>query len=668
MRFHANHNRGWTAIVTIVSLLSLASPAPAAAGPDGASTADSPAVQPQSTDVGSITSSSEFDEGRIGDDWRWRPHRDGWLLPLDFLGWGRNVSFRPADPTALIDLPIGGDGRPRIPTAVEFDLVAADFVDEVDVTVLLGSREIHSSTHDGGSRSRIRIPVAVASGDQLTIATEAHLPPGCGVGERAWYAQLIEPTLAFAEDRSPAAHLSDPVTVIRIGVENGRSTHADEAALKAASVLAEHLVGHQRVEVTELSDLDAPGSPFMIKVAVLEREQTGIRLNGRTIEILGRTDELVLQAHGLAEALGTLTSGELVRVESAAASQPFTAETRRPVTEIPGARLADYGARHLEVGLPLAPSEFGYPVAEFDIRLGGVVSPASPADLGGSQLSLWLDNELVEVVPVDEHGRFDLEHTLQGDLVGRQGDLRLEFDAALDECGQVDLYHLQIDPGSWVLGSAGQPLPPSLGRFPQVATEGWEVQPGRQPWELGAAADLLVLFQEESGRTVDITVGETPGGTPLLVVNPDVETQEQLGAPMNARLGRLDTGEARLQSDARLAIPFGLQGFESPDGRDVLMLESNELARGGIPDAVAEHGLRPFAAAAVTLSDKGVIAVSGVQQSRGVEPSLLPTRAESSHEQPRSAGSNFFAGLVIAALGGGIWLLYSKLRHPLPRH
>ena len=216
--------------------------------------------------------------------------------------------------------------------------------------------------------------------------------------------------------------------------------------------------------------------------------------------------------------------------------------------------------RQLEVVVPLSQAAFGGPVSSYTARLGGVVSPAQPADLGGSQLSLWLGDELLEVVPVSDQGRFDIERSIERQNVDRDRALRLRFDTSLEGCGQAELYHLQLDDGSWVKPTFGRGLSPGLHRFPQVAATGLRVIPGRETGELAVTAELVTIMQEASPTPLPLSVIEAADAlsheTPLLGTDPDVELQEALEALTNPRLGRMDTGAVTIQADERLDLPM----------------------------------------------------------------------------------------------------------------
>lgn len=606
---------------------------------------------------------------QVADDWTWKPSTSGWALPVSYLGWGDTISFRHDEPVAVIELPDAGGHQLH---QVEFSIDVPEFVDEVRLDVSGDGQSIHSEQYQPGTTDVVLELAAPI--EELTFEATP-LVTGCPLTDQPYFAHLRDPILFYStEADTDDRHFAPPdvVTHATFVVESGRSRYADGAVLDAAASLSLGFAGHQRVAVSSATaTTDDPG-PFGLIVEVGEREQAEITAVGAgELRITGRSDALVTQARGLNDALSALAAVRSFTVEQIDPAPRVADDQPVKVTDLPGARLFESGGRQLEVVVPLSQAAFGGPVSSYTARLGGVVSPAQPADLGGSQLSLWLGDELLEVVPVSDQGRFDIERSIERQNVDRDRALRLRFDASLEGCGQAELYHLQLDDGSWVKPTFGQGLAPGLHRFPQVAATGLRVIPGRETWELAVTAELVTIMQEASPTPLPLSVIE-PGDalsneTPLLVTDPDVELQEALGAPTNPRLGRMDTGAVTIQADGRLDLPMTLQGFVGTDGADIALVESTPHdGAGGLPDAVASHGIGLLTGTSVSVGEQHDVLVAGVQQSRVTEEAvqLLPSTKEAGTPSASSSARSAFVTGLLLALAGGVVVLAT---HPLRR-
>ncbi len=612
----------------------------------------------------------DADRTQIADDWTWRPTPSGWALPISYLGWGSAISFRQDEPIAVIELP---DGRGHRLRQVEFTVEVPDFVDDVLLDVRVDGRSIHSERYRPGTTDVV-LELTGPSSD-LTIEATPTLS-GCPVTDQPSIARLRDPVLFYDTDVDATADNDsfvppDVITQTTFIVEPGRSRYADGAVLDAAAALSLSFPGRQRVAVTSADLAGNDPGPFGLMVDVGEREQAAISaLGAGTVRITGRADALVTQARGLAQALTAIGTAPTFTVDHVDPTTTSDRERSVAVGDLPGARLFESGGRQLEVVVPLSQAAFGGPVSSYTARLGGVVSPAEPADLGGSQLSLWLDDELLEIVPVSEQGRFDIERTLGGEQVGRDGSLRLRFDASLEGCGQAELYHLQLDDGSWIKPDPGQGLPPGLDRFPQVAAPGLRVLPGREVWELSLTAEMVTIMQEASTTRLALSVidaGEVFEQTSaLLVTDPDVELQEALGTPTNPRLGRLESGGVTIRSDERLELPMTVQGFVGTDGIDVALIEGRPHGgRGGLPDPIASRGIGLLTGSNVSFGEQHDVLVARVQQTRDSEETTRLLPSTSASENPSASGSArsaFVTGLLLALAGGVLVLATRPLR------
>ncbi|MFT7597144.1 MAG: hypothetical protein ACI8TP_000062 [Acidimicrobiales bacterium] len=559
---------------------------------------------------------------KVDDHWRTEKTSNGWALPIDFLGWGSTLVASNDDLEFDLGVPHALGNRLD---SIEFTATLTPFVDEGHVIVNLNGEEVSETLIFGNAPVYLRVALAGAdAGSTVSIRVHPH-HNACPVGDVAEIARLTTPVMFFTPApvsiRSAAGNLLTPEVVagVEFVVDEAHSGAVDQAVLSATSAFAHGFAGEQRFAVTEREPkLDAP---FVTTIRIAERDEAAIDgdvVNARFV-VTGRGEDLVNQAAGLVDAFWTLDDIDHITVESMV---PVEREPlrRRGIEEVTG-RLRASGASHLELPILLEQADFGGPVSSYRVRLGGVVSPTRSADASGIQLGLWVDDEVLEVLELDDNGRFDLEATIAGDRVGRTTVVRLVLDLDVSGCPSSDSLGIQLDRGSWIEPEAGQILQPGFVRTPQVFADSFAVDVGSTVSHLSAASDAVGLLQDTTTWLLQPVVVErdaTISSGPVLVAGPDIELLDLLGAPLNNQSGRIDTGRATIatSTDVDRASTSALQVFVSSDGNDVLTVDAATHATFGLPDGLGVHRFRQINGSIVQLDDEGLVEVAGISITR----------------------------------------------------
>lgn len=221
-------------------------------------------------------------------------------------------------------------------------------------------------------------------------------------------------------------------------------------------------------------------------------------VDGAYLEIAGPDGLLERMAAAVSApelAFVTKASVQVEELESMEASPDLLAV--RSLRDVGVRRLETSGSRVLQLPVSLPQAAFGEPVREIRVRIGGVVV-ASGASGRDPILTLWLNGDLQDAIDYDGSGRFDLEFVIDASQVERDNQLLIRSELPLDCGDELPNHELTLDAASWVDAEAGQSLPASLDRFPQVAVGHLSVATGATENELEVAMTTVGVLQGAS--------------------------------------------------------------------------------------------------------------------------------------------------------------------------
>lgn len=310
------------------------------------------------------------------------------------------------------------------------------------------------------------------------------------------------------------------------------------------------------------------------------------------------------------------------------------------------------GSRILELPINLPQAAFGEPVSEIRVRIGGIAI-ASGTNGRDPILTLWLNGDLQDAIEYDGSGRFDLEFVIPSSQIERDNQLIVRSELPLECGGELPNHELTLDAASWVDAEAGQSLPVSLDRFPQVAVGHLSVVTGNTENELEVAMTMVGVLQGSSplpihpqAAPIDRVLG---GFSPGLVVT---DGRGEVAEVMARDLTTVQSDQlAFVSSDSPTDLAFLSTSLTDTD-QDILVVFSptEDLSRTFV-DVAVRRGWSAFSGNAIGVRGDGDVVRSETSVATEAEASLA-TLSEAPQEQlsvVRQLGLGALAALLLVA-------------------
>ena len=622
-------------------------------------------AQPAPDDGAEAETEVALPRAEIELDWATTPTPSGqWILPLDALGYGQTIVTTTAD--ALVELDIPEAGGPT-PSRFETTLRAADTATRVTITDNAGTAT--EFIVDAGTEADVSLELDATTTGLAITAEALHRRDNCDVQPRPELVRLVDSVILYDGTTTPAETVGEffgaALGAVHFGIDPELSDSTTEAVLNATTRLAARYPGELAVTVATTAEagdagLDRfdPQPPFARVIELREQHDAFLAVEDGRLVIGGTGEELQAQITGLSDAMLSAVTADRVIVEP----QPEAKREKRfgtniPLADITAGRLRTQGAYHLELNIDLDQTYFGGPVAEYALRLGGIASPPPGPNADELQLSLWVQDELEDVVPVESDGRFDIQFTIPGERIGRNTLVRLVLDG-VRECGHWSQWSLQLDSGSWVEATSGQRLPSGFGRFPQNIDDHLAVYPGRTTRELAVAAGFVGQLQDQHDQLITIEMVDRQTAidarTVTMAVGPDADFLEAVQAPLNPDGGSANGAGATFELDSPVGDVAALQAFVTPDGEDMIVVD--------LPPDVAQDGLPAALRGARWTAVDGNVALLRDGALRGITgPEAAPPETllldDIPVERPATGRELFVSGFTAVAIGAGLAFL-----------
>ncbi len=592
--------------------------------------------------------------------------------PLEFtldtaqLGLGRSLRLaRPAGRTSfVVPTPPG-----LVLTQIDTTIVVPSNVHQTFVSITVNDELVYEEVLDGGTQKDITAQITPATGDALVeIVGEEYAGGTCTSSIiEPTAAELVSPLFTFrAQPSLPetvADFLPQVVEAFEIFVEPDRPAHIDEAVLLLATNLTTQFPTTPEFRVTEIGDdlfSQIDSDPFTRSI-VLRSASTG------RVEVKNNGTLAYLKLSGpeglLSDLASSINSPEIRLISS---DDVDTLGERKVVTEELDRRrtLRDAGVRNLEASdalrlqlvLPLPQARFGQPVNRIRVRLGGVLLAATAADVEPI-VTIWVNDDLLTTVELDNAGRFDTELEIVGTDLARENIVVVRSELPI-ECGfGLPTHELQLDASSWVEVDYGQSLPVSLDRFPQSLLKGFTIRPGQSAADLQVTSNLLAVMQSASPIILepqiaswdDVVSSELPG----ILVGGSTDQLRELGVPISATGGSVDVNGVEFVTDEGYDEIAVLQAVVGPRGQDLLHLQlalddgkaaSSEELSGLLND----RGWGRFTGRAFAINDGNNVTVPADTSTSDL---ALPTLTT---EPPAPTRQLFGFGILIAMIFAGL--------------
>ena len=350
-----------------------------------------------------------------------------------------------------------------------------------------------------------------------------------------------------------------------------------------------------------------------------------------------------------ARELAFVTKASVLVEELPEIVDPTDLLAQRSLRDVGVRRLSTSGSRVLQLPINLPQAAFGEPVDEIRVRLGGV-AVASGTTGRDPILTLWLNDDLQDVIEYDASGRFDLEFVIGADQIGRDNQLVVRSELPL-ECGdELPNHELTLDAASWVDADPGQSLPMSLDRFPQVAVGHLSVATGPTEEELALAMTMVGVLQASSPLDIHpqaapverILAGFSSG---LVVTN----GQGEVAAAMARDLTTVRADQLALVSgDRPEALAFLSPSITAPN-QDILVLFSpTEELSDAFSEVAVQRTWSGFDGWAIGVRGSGDVVTSGLTAAEQEVAALMSL--EQPPEPKPSVARQFGLGALAAVL------------------
>lgn len=549
-------------------------------------------------------------------------------------------------------------------------------VHEVQLDMSIDGTSVFSATVVGGSTEELSflLDTPLVKDAVLSIAVEERYGATCtSTAVEPSAMRLVENEFFFERLNTRPQTIADffpPVLDhVIVVMDPNAATSVRSAAFELATALARRYprmpsvdVVHHTVAAGPFAQRVSDGIPvsddlFTRTIVLTEASTASMNIrqgrDGTHLEIAG-PDGL------LEEMAASVSSRELAFVTKPSVEVEELATTPLPEDLLGTRSLRDVGVRTLEASgsrilqLPinLPQSAFGEPVNEIRIRIGGIAI-ASGTNGRDPILTLWLNGDLQDAIEYDDSGRFDLEFVIPATQIERDNQLIVRSELPLECGGELPNHELTLDAASWVDAEAGQSLPASLDRFPQVAIGHLAVVTGNTENELEVAMTMVGVLQ---------------GSSPL-PIHPQAAPIERVLGGFSSGLvvtdGRGDVAEAMardlttvqsdqlafVSSDSPADLAFLSTSITDTD-QDLLVVFSptEDLSRTFV-EVVTAQGWSAFTGNAIGVRGDGDVVRSATSTAAEAEAALatLSDPPQASVSVPRQLGLGALAALLLVA-------------------
>lgn len=588
------------------------------------------------------------------------------------LGIGDTITIlRPAG-VRTIDVAVADD---LVFTSFNTTLVVPSAVHEVQVEMSIGTGVVFSAIVPGGSTEQLSFTLdePIADDTTLTISVEERFAATCtSTVVESSALRMIDNEFVFervAKRPETIADFFPPVMEhLIVVVDPDADSSVRSAAFELGTALARRYPSMPEIDVihrplpgtrgADAEGVDRPtpvrDDPFSRTIVLDEGDEASMSVRqgvaGAHLEIVGPPgllEEMAAAVSARELAFVTKPSVKVEELMSDVAETDLLAQ--RSLRDVGVRRLSTSGSRVLQLPINLPQAAFGEPIDEIRVRLGGV-TVASGTSGRDPILTLWLNDDLQDVIEYDSSGRFDLEFVISADQIGRDNQLLIRSELPL-ECGdELPNHELTLDAASWVDADPGQSLPMSLDRFPQVAIGHLSVAAGETEQELALAMTMVGVLQGSSPLDIHpqaapverILAGFSSG---LVVTNGQGEVAEAMARDLTTvRADQL----ALVSGDRPDDLAFLSTSITDTD-QDILVLFSpTERLSDAFSEVAIERTWSELDGWAVGVRGSGDVVTSGITAAEQEAAALMSLEAPP--EQEPSVARQFGLGALAALL------------------
>lgn len=572
-----------------------------------------------------------------------------WDLPFESLGYAPTLAPELYSGTIELDVPsVDGLDVARLRGVIAATPVGSGAL----VTVYADESPVGEAEIGPGAAEPIDLDLPPGT-STVTVASSPLAQPlvECPIHTAA--IELRQPSVVYrgtpSWPRDPDTFLPVALHGLTIAIDE-RSPEVDQAVLDIVASLGRRYPDRFTVDIVPVGPGDLPpasADPF--------RRTVWVRLSDGADMAIANGDEFAVLRLGPDDLRGPLVTQPAPIGIGESGQMALTPHLVR--------RDVDEGAGHVELPIVATQANLGGPHRELTIRAGGRVTHLAGGLPDATSVALWAGDRLLTTAPVDEVGRFDLEHAVDDELLSRDTVFLVTADAPrLDEdhCDGGPPLRLELDEGSWLGGEPGQPLDIGFARHPQALLPDHQLFVGDSLDDLEAAAGLIALLQNVSGNPLTPTVG-APTGTvtgPSIIVGGPSPDLDHLGPTTPTASDFSAAPGADLD-----AVLFATEH----NGQDVLVLRSTVRgAQARLVGLIRGSGFGELSGDAVGLIDDSL--VRGRRDPAGDRP-LLPALSDqpASGIGPSNTAQLFVYGLLGAAAVMGLALALGPIRQLLKR-
>ncbi|MCP5027341.1 MAG: hypothetical protein GY929_13755 [Actinomycetia bacterium] len=566
-----------------------------------------------------------------------------WDLPFESLGYAPRLAPELYTGTIELDVPpIDGLGVARLRGVVAANPVESGAL----VTVYANGSPVAEAQIAPGAAETIDLDLP-ADTTTVTVASHPLAQPLVECPVRTAAIELREPSVVYqgtpARPQDPDDFLPVALHGVTIAIAE-RSPDVDRAVLEIVTSLARRYPNRFAIDVIAVSDGDNPRA-----VADPFRRTIWLGLNNADDAEIVDGDGFAVIRPGSDDLPGPLVSHPTPIGIGESGQMALTPHLAR--TDV------DEAAGHVELPIVASQATLGGPHRELTIRAGGRVTHLAGGLPDATSVALWAGDRLLTTTPVDDVGRFDLEQAVDDELLSRDTVFLITADAPRtneDYCDGGPPLRLEIDEGSWLGGSPGQPLEIGFTRHPQALLPEHQLFVGEALDDLEAAAGLVALLQNASGNPLALTLGgpaDTVTGPAVIVGGPSSRL-DALGPPTPKGSSFSGTHDDEVD-----AVLFAAEH----DGHDVLVLRSNQRgAQSRVVSLIRDKGFVELTGDTVGLVDDGL--VKGRRDSTTDRALLAALGPNGSDRGPSSTAQLFLYGLLAAAAVMGLALALGPIR------
>lgn len=549
-------------------------------------------------------------------------------------------------------------------------------VHEVQLDMSIDGTSVFSATVAGGSTEQLSflLDMPIVKDTVLSIAVEERYGATCtSTAVEPSALRLVENEFFFERLNTRPQTIADffpPVLdhVIVVMDPNAVSS-VRSAAFELSTALARRYptmptvdVVHHTVAAGPFAQRVSDGVPvsddlFTRTIVLTESATASMNIrqgrDGTHLEIagpVGLLEELAASVSSPDLAFVTKPSVEVEELTSIPMPEDLLAT--RSLRDVGVRTLEASGSRILQLPINLPQSAFGEPVNEIRVRIGGLAI-ASGTNGRDPILTLWLNGDLQDAIDYDDSGRFDLEFVIPASQIERDNQLIVRSELPL-ECGaELPNHELTLDAASWVDAEAGQSLPVSLDRFPQVAIGHLSVVTGNTENELEVAMTMVGVLQGSSPLPIHPQAAPIErvldGFSSGLVVT---DGRGEVAEAMARDLTTVQSDQlAFVSNDSPQDLAFLSTSITDTD-QDILVVFSptEDLSR-TFMDVVTRQGWSAFSGSAIGVRGDGDVVRSATSTAAQAEAALatLSDPPQSQMSVPRQLGLGALAALLLVA-------------------